>query len=151
VAAFSKRLCRSAIGSPPSTGLFVLALVSNLLRKHSECRFLIQRSDDGEIEDGFVTTTADPTETQALRTSLWEVVALEKHYCSSVAVLAKSLGSRDESKLPLHQTDDFSDHTYESLFEMERKKKRKTALAFVDPQSLLTDKDVFSTFLTTTK
>jgi len=151
VAAFSKRLCRSAISSPPSTGLFVLALVSNLLRKHSECRFLIQRSHDGEIEDAFVTTATDPTESQALRTSLWEVVALEKHYCASVAVLAKSLGTTEESKLPLHQIEEFSDHTYESLFEMERKKRKKTALAFVDPQSLLTDNDVFSTFLTTTK
>jgi len=150
VAAFSKRLCRSAISAPPSAGLFVLALVSNLLRKHSECKFLIQRNDSGEIEDFYIATATNPTTAQALKTSLWEIVALEKHYCASVGVLAKSIGSTEESKLPLHQTDDFSGHTYESLFEMERKKRMKTDLVFTSPPSVLTETDVFSTFLMTT-
>lgn len=149
IAAFSKRLCRSALSAPPSAGLFVLALVSNLLRKHSECQFLVQRKGATKIEDFFVAEATDPAETQALRTSLWEVVALERHYCASIGILAKSIGIPEESKLPLHQLDEFLDHTYESLFEMERKQRNRTALAFIEPQSVLTDNDVFSCFLTT--
>ena len=46
VAAFIKRLSRTALSSPPSVALFVLALVSNLIRKHKACRVLISRDDD---------------------------------------------------------------------------------------------------------
>ena len=58
VASFSKKLCRLTLSGPPSGGLFVLALVSNLLRKHGECACLIHRrgkhEDGGLIEDVFV-------------------------------------------------------------------------------------------------
>ena len=58
MASFSKKLCRLALSGPPSGGLFVLALVSNLLRKHGECACLIHRrgkhEDGGLIEDVFV-------------------------------------------------------------------------------------------------
>lgn len=154
VAAFCKRLCRSALSAPPSAGLFVLALVSNLLRKHSECHFLVQRNNETttEMEDFFLAEAEDPAETQALRTSLWELVALERHYCPSIGPLAKSIGGKEEAQLPRHQIEEFLDHTYESLFEMERKNRnRKTPLAFVEPETVLTENDVFSNFLKTTK
>ena len=41
VAGFCKRLCRLALSGPPSGGLFALALVRNLLRKHGECACLV--------------------------------------------------------------------------------------------------------------
>ena len=58
VAAFCKKLCRLALSGPPSGGLFVLALVSNLLRKHGECACLIHRKGV-VMEDVFVEEVDD--------------------------------------------------------------------------------------------
>lgn len=154
VAAFIKRLCRCALSAPPSGILFVLALVSNLLRKHPECACLIHRDVGTEatttMDDGFVPSQDDPTMCRALQSSLWELAALERHYHPAVVTLAKSIGTEAESKVPLHNMlDDFSTHTYKTLFDQERKKKSKTALAFQEPPSLFTDKDVFCGILDT--
>ena len=71
VASFCKRLCRLALSGPPSGGLFVLALVSNLLRKHGECACLIHRrgkdEDGGFIEDVFADDVNDLIKTRGER------------------------------------------------------------------------------------
>jgi U3 small nucleolar RNA-associated protein 19 len=71
VASFCKRLCRLALSGPPSGGLFVLALVSNLLRKHGECACLIHRrgkdEDGGLIEDVFAEDVNDLIKTRGER------------------------------------------------------------------------------------
>ncbi len=68
VASFSKRLLRLALSAPPSGGLFVLALVSNLLRKHGECACLIHRRGNDEnggfVEDVFVEDVNDLIKTR---------------------------------------------------------------------------------------
>ena len=68
VASFCKRLCRLALSGPPSGGLFVLALVSNLLMKHGECACLIHRrgqdEDGGLIEDVFAEDVNDLIKTR---------------------------------------------------------------------------------------
>ena len=147
VAAFSKRLCRCALSAPPSGTLFVLALVSNLLRKHPECASLIHRKGDSEMEDQFVATEDDPVQSRALQSSLWELSVLERHYHPAVVTLAKSIGNDAESKAPRHDMEDFSNHTYKSLFDQERKKKTKTAVTFKEPKSLFSNDDVFSGIL----
>ena len=147
VAAFIKRMCRSVLSAPPSGALFVLSLVSNLLRKHPECMCLIHRNSTEEIEDLFLAAENDPTKTRALQSSLWELAALERHYHPAVCTLAKSIGTLQESKSPLHAMNEFSSYTYKSLFDMERKKKTKTALTFKEPTSLFTKDDIFSNIL----
>ena len=161
VAAFCKRLCRLALSGPPSGGLFVLALVSNLLRKHGECACLIHRrgkdEDGGLIEDVFVEDVSDLMKTRALESSLWELIALEKHYHPAISTLAKSIGNEDDKTTPLHDMEDFMAHTYKSLFEQEKKrlgnsgtggKKKggigKVSLTFVEPEGLFTKEDVFA-------
>ena len=67
VAAFCKRLLRLGLACPPSGALFVLALVSNLLRKHGEVGCLIHRRGDlesGMMEDVFVEDADDLMETR---------------------------------------------------------------------------------------
>ena len=144
VAAFVKRLCRSALSAPPPGILFVLALTSNLLRKHPECSCLIQRKDGTEMDDEFDASEDDPVQTKALQSSLWELAVLERHYHPAIGTLAKSIGSDAESKGPLHDMTEFSSHTYKSLFDQDRKKKTKTALTFTEPTSLFTNDDIFS-------
>ena len=137
VAAFCKRLCRAALSGPPTGCLFVLALVSNLLRKHPECSCLIDRDSSDEMADEYLPEEHDPTKAKALQSSLWELQALERHYFPPVATLAKSIGTPQEAKAPLHNIEDFSSHTYESLFEQERRKRTKTTpVTFQKPEGL---------------
>lgn len=144
VAAFCKRLCRSALSGPPTGALFVLALVSNLLRKHPECACLIDRNSEEEVTDEFLPEENDPTKARALQSSLWELAVLERHYYAPVASLAKSIGSPAEAKAPPHNIEEFSSHTYKSLFDQERKKRStKTPLAFKDPGPLFKKDDIF--------
>jgi len=162
VAAFCKKLCRLGLNGPPSGALFVLALVSNLLRKHGECGCLIHRKgkneDDGLITDVFIENVDDDLiHTRALESSLWELTALEKHYHPAVSTLAKSVGMEDDKTTPMYDMEDFIVHTYKSLFEQEKKrlggsggngggKKRggsKVSLTFVKPEGLFKDDDVF--------
>lgn len=145
VAAFLKRLCRVALSGPPPGALFVLALVSNLLRKHPECNCLIQRNGT-EMEDPFLPEQDDPVECRALQSSLWELAVFERHYFPAVATIAKSIGTQEEAKAPLYVVEDFASHTFTSLFEQEKKTKTKTALTFKEPVSLFTQDDVFSDF-----
>jgi len=170
VGSYCKKLCRLALNGPPSGSLFVLALVSNLLRKHGECACLIHRR--GVIaEDVFVEEVDDLIKTRALESSLWELVALEKHYHPAISTLAKSVGTEDDKTTPMHDMEDFMAHTYKSLFEQEKKRlgssgggkggvdknhsgggnKKKggggrVSLTFVEPTSLFTKDDVFGDF-----
>jgi U3 small nucleolar RNA-associated protein 19 len=145
VAAFCKRLCRAALSGPPPGVLFVLALVSNLLRKHPECACLYDRKSSDEMTDEYLPHEDDPAKAKALQSSLWELDVLERHYYAPVATLAKSIGTPSEANAPPHVMDEFSSHTYTSLFDQERKKRsKKTALTFKEPGSLFGDNDIFS-------
>jgi U3 small nucleolar RNA-associated protein 19 len=145
VAAFCKRLCRAALSGPPPGALFVLALVSNLLRKHPECTCLYDRQGSDEMTDEYLAQEDDPAKARALQSSLWELAVLERHYYAPVATLAKSIGTPGEAKAPPHNIEEFSSHTYKSLFDQERKKRsKKTALTFTEPVSLFRESDIFA-------
>lgn len=148
----------------------MLALVSNLIRKHGECACLIHRGggrgkgaeNGGLIEDVFVEDVNDLIKTRALESSLWELTALERHYHPAISTLAKSVGTEDDSTTPMYDMEDFMVHTYKSLFEQEKKRlgssggggsgfggKKKggggsrVSLTFVEPVGLFTKDDVF--------
>jgi U3 small nucleolar RNA-associated protein 19 len=144
IAAFCKRLVRSALSVPPPGILFCLALVSNLLRKHSECAALIHRGTGEPMEDPFDPYTNDPTQAGALESSLWELESLSHHYYPAVVTMAKSIGTEDK-KMPHYNIHDFLRHSYKSLFDQERptKKRRnqKTALTFCSPKALFSEGD----------
>lgn len=152
VAAFVKRLLRCTLTAPVPSVLFILAMCSNLLRKRPEMACLVHRNGD-EWKDGFNAETDDPEEANALQSSLWELGALERHYYPAVATLAKSVGREQELSTPLYNPDDFLAHTYQSLFEQERsrrklqKGKATVPLTFVRPKSLFGEKDVFQGLL----
>jgi len=149
VAAFCKRLCRAALSGPPHGALFVLALVSNLLRKHPECSCLIDRKSTDNMKDEFLPHENDPTKARALQSSLWELLALERHYYAAVGTLAKSIGTPEEDKAPPHNMEHFSSHTYASLFDQERKRRTKTTpLAYQEPDGLFSKDGIFAGVVT---
>jgi U3 small nucleolar RNA-associated protein 19 len=146
VAAFCKRLCRCAINAPPSGSLFVIALVSNLIRKHGECACIIHREGD-DMEDVYDADEKDPAKSRAIESCLWELNALEQHYHPAVSSMAKGCGMED-SKTLYHDLDQFLVHTYKSLFDQERqrgnnKRKIKIPLTFHKPKGLFTEGDIF--------
>ena len=146
VAAFCKRLCRCAINAPPSGSLFVIALVSNLLRKHGECACIIHREGDA-MEDPYDADEKDPAKSRAIESCLWELNALEEHYHPAVSSMAKGCGMEDNKTLQ-HDLDQFLVHTYKSLFDQERqrgnnKRKIKVPLTFHKPKGLFAEGDVF--------
>jgi U3 small nucleolar RNA-associated protein 19 len=175
VAAFTKRLLRNALYASPSSIIFILTFVSNLLRKHPEMSSLIHRAVKGDtngsvdatgLVDRFNAETNDPEEANALQSSLWELNALEKHYYSGIATLAASVGcEKYESTVPYDTANEFVSITYTTLFEQERSRKRKsnpskrpkdddfrkhktsTPLAFHEPTTLFTSNDVFGKIL----
>lgn len=148
VAAFMKRLCQCALSAPPAGCLYIIALVSNLLRKHPECACLIHRGKgDGsseKLQDPFDCKAQDPVESRAIESSLWELVVLEKHYYHAVATMAKVCGTEGEDTL-LYDMDEFVQHSYKSLFEQEKNRagKRLAPLTFQEPQGLFQQGDVF--------
>ena len=85
IAAFCKRLCHSALSTPPSGCLFTLALVSNLLRKHPECACLIHRGRGKMMEDVFDPTQDDPSKCRG--TFLYHGHHIEKSYHVGVSKL----------------------------------------------------------------
>ena len=157
VAAYCKKLLRIGLVGPPSGALFVLALVSNLIRKHPEVSCLIHRKSN-QVDDVFVEDAPDLIQTRALESSLWELIALEKHYHPGVSALAASCGKEDD-RTPMYDLEDFMVYTYKSLFEQEKKriaggdengdggaskrKRSRVSLTFVEPKGLFGEGDVF--------
>jgi U3 small nucleolar RNA-associated protein 19 len=150
VAAFMKRLCQCALSAPPAGCLYIIALVSNLLRKHPECACLIHRGKvNGTSEtliqdDPFDSKAQDPVESRAIESSLWELVVLEKHYYHAVATMAKVCGTEGDNTL-MYDMDDFVQHSYKNLFEQEKSRvgKRSAPLAFKEPHGLFQQGDIF--------
>ena len=97
-----------------------------------------------------------------MESSLWELIALEKHYHPAISTLAKSVGTEDDKTTPMYDMEDFMAHTYKSLFEQEKKRLAgsgsggskisadgnkkggtRVSLTFVAPEGLFTKDDVF--------
>ena len=137
VAAFTKRLLRQALYASPSTIMYLLTFVSNILRKHPEMACLIHRNGDNggggtgsndtfAVNDPYDATTDDPELCNALQSSLWELNALQYHYYSAVVTLAKSIGTEHyQQTLPYDCTGEFLSITYTTLFEQERSRNKK--------------------------
>jgi U3 small nucleolar RNA-associated protein 19 len=146
-AAFVKKLNRLALSAPPSGALYVLALSRNILQKHrdSECMSLIMAPEKGQKgkkdqqggRPAFDVSAADPELSGALGTSLFELHGLKAHYLPTVAVLAGDMErkwEKREQKLPM---DEYTNHTYRELFELERERKaKKVPLSFYKPAGL---------------
>ncbi|KAI8870310.1 CBF-domain-containing protein, partial [Ramicandelaber brevisporus] len=127
VAAFIKRMARLTLSAPPAGTIIVLALISNLLKRHPSCMVLIHRAptisdDTGALdamlmEDKFDFEAKDPLESSAMESSLWEIASLQDHYLHVVATLAKSFN--EPFTKPPYVLEDFLDQTYATLHDAE--------------------------------
>jgi U3 small nucleolar RNA-associated protein 19 len=123
VASFVKRLARLTLYAPPSGIVAVVPWIYNLLRKHPTCTFMIHREtrtagskavlEANGMTDPFIMDEEDPMETNAIESSLWEIVTLQSHYHPNVATLAKIIS--EQFTKHAYNLEDFLDHSYGSV------------------------------------
>ena len=123
VASFIKRLSRLTLHAPPAGIVVVVPWIYNLLKEHPTCTFMIHReTQDDEagkllrkegMNDPFDMEEADPMQTNAIDSSLWEIEMLQLHYHPNVATLAKIISEQFTKQA--YNLEDFLDHSYGSV------------------------------------
>jgi U3 small nucleolar RNA-associated protein 19 len=123
VASFLKRLSRLTLHSPPAGIVAVVPWIYNILKKHPSCTFMIHREmrdpsikemiESEGLNDPFNMDEEDPMETNAIESSLWEIVMLQSHYHPNVATLAKIIA--EQFTKHSYNLEDFLDHSYGSV------------------------------------
>lgn len=123
VASFLKRLSRLTLYAPPAGIVVIVPWIYNLLKKHPTCTFMIHREtrtaegkeilENEGLADPFLMDEEDPMETNAIESSLWEIVMLQSHYHPNVATLAKIIS--EQFTKHAYNMEDFLDHSYGSV------------------------------------
>jgi len=133
VAAFVKRMARLSLVAPPTDILIMAAFIGNLLIRHPSLKVLIQ-SDSIIGSDPYLFEEKDPLKSNALNSSLWELVSLKQHILPKVSESINFLFK----KLPQVEWDisELLDNTYESMIDEEYKTEiQKVNLTFEKPSS----------------
>ncbi|KAH8106522.1 CBF-domain-containing protein [Phellopilus nigrolimitatus] len=125
LASFVKRLARLSLSAPPAAIIMAIPFTYNVLKRHPALMVMIHRDADvessAEEDDAFDPSEPNPTQTGALRSSLWELATHRQHYHGAVATLARVF--EEAFTRPGYAMEDFLDHTYATLFETEANRK----------------------------
>ncbi|GAB7364467.1 hypothetical protein MBLNU230_g5277t1 [Neophaeotheca triangularis] len=139
IASFLKRLARLALVAPPGAIVFTIPLTYNLLKTHPACTFMLHRPPHPAhsvyatnpewattgVSDPFNPLEPDPMRTNAIESSLWELVSLQRHYHPNVATLARIVSEQFTKRE--YSLEDFLDHGYAGLVEGELGRELKKA------------------------
>ncbi|KAH7564154.1 hypothetical protein BM1_01201 [Bipolaris maydis] len=148
VASFIKRLSRLALHGPPAGIVVVIPWVYNMFKRHPACTFMMHREirdpelkeevEEEGMDDPFDMAEADPFLTNAIESSVWELVALQSHYHPNVATLAKIISEQFTKRS--YNLEDFLDHSYTALLdvELDRDLKKEPEVEFEIPKRILT-------------
>ncbi|EEP76725.1 conserved hypothetical protein [Uncinocarpus reesii 1704] len=153
VASFIKRLSRLALNAPPAAIVAIVPWIYNLLKSHPTCTFMIHRAvrddslkaaiDTEGMDDPFDALEPDPTLTNAIESSLWEIEMLQSHYHPNVAALAKIISEQFTKQA--YNLEDFLDHSYQALLdaelgEVEKRFKKSPVVEFQIPKRIFTNR-----------
>ncbi|EJC98214.1 CBF-domain-containing protein [Fomitiporia mediterranea MF3/22] len=133
LASFVKRLARLSLSAPPAGVIIAIPFIYNILKRHPVLMCMIHRpidSTEEKGEDSFNENEPNPTLTNALGSSLWEVAAHRQHYHAPAATLAHIF--EEAFTRPGFSMEDFLDHTYTTLFETEVNRKIKKEPAVLE-------------------
>lgn len=129
VASFIKKLARLTLNAPPAAIVYIVPWTYNILKRHPTCTFMLhrvirdpaekKRVEDEGFRDPFLQDEPDPTETQAIESSLWELVHLQDHYHPNVATIAKIVSEQFTKQS--YNIEDFLDHSYGSVSQVVRR------------------------------
>lgn len=144
LASFVKRLSRLSLSAPPAAIIMIIPFTYNILKRHPALMKMIHRAgeDDEPSNDTYIADETNPNVTNAIDSSLWELLSHRNHYDAAVSTLARIF--EEAFTKPGYSMEDFLDHTYGTLLETEfqRKIKKEPALAtelVEDPFPLCTD------------
>ncbi|KAF8191784.1 CBF/Mak21 family-domain-containing protein, partial [Pholiota molesta] len=128
LASFVKKLSRLSLTAPPAAIVMVIPFTYNILKAHPALMVMIHRADVDDSNDPFLEDEPNPVQTNALDSSLWELLSHTSHYHAPVSTMCKIFS--EAFTKPGYTMEDFLDHTYNTLFETEvtRKIKREPAL-----------------------
>lgn len=136
VAAFVKRLARLSLIAPPQDIVIILHFIGNLILRHPGLKRLICHPSGGEVSrDPYIMDEREPTKSNALESSLWEVVALQNHALPAIAQAARFISQ----PLPANEWDlsDVLEIKEDDIFDQEiARRSKQCALAFERPQTI---------------
>ena len=153
VASFIKRLSRLALNAPPPAIVAIVPYIYNLFRQHPTCTFMLHREIGDEefradlhaagMEDPFNASETDPTRTDALESSLWEIQTLQSHYHPNVAAIARIISEQFTKQA--YNMEDFLDYTYQGMVQAElgseeKPLKRVPVVEYQIPKRIFTDR-----------
>lgn len=131
LASFVKRLSRLSLSAPPAAIIIIIPFTYNILKRHPALMKMIHRADDDNepFNDTYIADEVNPNVTNAIDSSLWELLSHRNHYDAAVSTLARIF--EEAFTKPGYSMEDFLDHTYGTLLETEfqRKIKKEPALA----------------------
>ncbi|XP_065345026.1 nucleolar complex protein 4 homolog B [Cloeon dipterum] len=140
VAAFAKRLSRLALTASTTDALIIIRFVGNLLIRHKSVQKMIHNPEGGYVDcDPYVEDEADPCNSKAIHSCLWELKSLQNHLVPGVAIAARFI----DDKLPTVEWDlaDVLETKYCEVFEKEMNKKAKEiTLNFIPPTNEVLEK-----------
>lgn len=153
IASFIKRLARLALNAPPTAIVAMVPFMYNLLKSHPTCTLMLHRPVRDEaakaaleaegMDDPFDATEPDPTRSNALESSLWEIETLQSHYHPNVAAIARILAEQFTKQM--YNLEDFLDYTYQGMLQAElgtgeRPLKRIPVVEYQIPKRIFTDR-----------
>ncbi|PZC79613.1 hypothetical protein B5X24_HaOG216137 [Helicoverpa armigera] len=138
VAAFAKRLSRLSLVAAPEDAVGLLQLVANLLLRHPALKRMICLEDTPAImsNDPYVMEETCASGSRALGSSLWEVVALQRHAAPALSAAAATVLAAAAARTQPHA---LAPPDAAQSFDAELKKRFKTIeMNFVRPQGMST-------------
>ncbi|XP_025407658.1 nucleolar complex protein 4 homolog B isoform X1 [Sipha flava] len=133
VAAFIKRMARLSLIAPPTDIKIMVAFIGNLLIRHPPLKVLIQ-NDSVVGSDPYIFDEKDPLKSNALNSSLWELVSLKQHILPKVSKSVNFIFK----KLPQVEWDvsELLNDSYENMIDEEFKTEfQKVSLTYEKPTS----------------
>ncbi|OJJ84678.1 ribosome biosynthesis protein NOC4 [Aspergillus glaucus CBS 516.65] len=153
VASFIKRLARLALNAPPPAIVAIIPWMYNLFKNHPTTTFMMHRAihdaefkselDAEGMDDSFDPDEPDPTRTDAVESSVWEVVTLQTHYHPNVAAIAQIISEQFTKQA--YNMEDFLDYTYQGMLQGElgtedRPFRRVPVVEYHIPKRIFTDR-----------
>ncbi|EYE91834.1 ribosome biosynthesis protein NOC4 [Aspergillus ruber CBS 135680] len=153
VASFIKRLARLALNAPPPAIVAIIPWMYNLFKNHPTTTFMMHRAihdaefkaelDAEGMDDPFDPDEPDPTRTDAVESSVWEVVTLQTHYHPNVAAIAQIISQQFTKQA--YNMEDFLDYTYQGMLQGElgtedRPFRRVPVVEYHIPKRIFTDR-----------
>ncbi|KAJ5625512.1 hypothetical protein N7510_001821 [Penicillium lagena] len=129
----------------PSAIVVIVPFIYNFFKSHPTCTFMMHRANGkpGMQEDPFDSAEPDPTRTNALESSIWEIETLQSHYHPNVAAIARIISEQFTKQA--YNLEDFLDHTYQGMVhaelgEEERPMRKVPVVEYQIPKRIFTDR-----------